>query len=218
MAKRLLPFRQYDEKDVINEFFVDFQLEDQTENPNANGANDNGVLVGDPGLANKHDTINYTYGNSADPRKQHSSPVGRNGYPYPPGYLKPLTNGTQIPVGITLNQTLKYDENGEPLLYNPEKLTELQAVLPYQAVPVATAGIFTLSASAFDAEVDVGDYLTWDLNRTGKFIGFDDVPAFVLGGRQPIAVVLAKGERSSGDAFPGKYYIIKLDIGMAFKF
>lgn len=218
MAKRLLPFRQYDEKDVINEFFVDFQSGDQTENPNANGYNDNGVLVGGPRLTSKRDTINFTYGDSSDPRKRHSSPIGRNGYPYPPGYLKPLIGTTDIPVGITLNQTLKYDENGEPLLYRPEKLTELQAVLPYQAVPIATAGIFTLSESAFVGEPNVGDYLTWSTNGPdrGKFTeyaGFSN-----LLGYKPIAVVLAKGERSSDDAFPGKYYIIKLDTSMAYRF
>lgn len=221
MAKRLLPFRQYDEKDVINEFFMGYGStgggDDGIENPFLNGDNDDGVLVC-PG------TIQYNLGwssgsgdNSWTP-KVHSSPIGRTGFFYNSFVMAP-SSGSVIPIGITLRQTLKYDENGEPLLGRDTKLTELGAVLPYKEVPIATAGIFTLTASAFDAEVDVGDYLTWDLNTTGKFTEFDgNAHPLVLQGRKPIAVVLAKGERSSGDAFPGKYYIIKLDTSMAFKF
>jgi hypothetical protein len=48
-------------------------------------------------------------------------------------------------LGMTLYQTAKNDENGEKLLYNPQKQEELQAMLPGQAVPIATKGIFTLS-------------------------------------------------------------------------
>lgn len=47
--------------------------------------------------------------------------------------------------GITLRSTFAYDENMEKLLYYQRKLEELQAVLPLQAVPVATRGMFTLS-------------------------------------------------------------------------
>lgn len=219
MAKRLLPFRQYDEKDVINEFWMGYGSigggDDGIENPFLNGDNDDGVLV----YPRVQNNLRWSSGASASgwSPKSHSSPIGRTGFFYN-SYVQTVSTSGQTPIGITLRQTLKYDENGEPLLGRDTKLAELGAVLPYKEVPIATAGIFTLTASAFDAEVDVGDYLTWANDRTGKFIGFDDVPAFALLGRQPIAVVLAKGERSSGDAFPGKYYIIKLDIGMAFKF
>ena len=34
------------------------------------------------------------------------------------------------------------DENGELLKYNPRKAAEMQAVIPGQAVPVVTRGIF----------------------------------------------------------------------------
>jgi hypothetical protein len=189
--------------------------ENGIENPFLNGDNDDGVLV----YPSIQRNLYWASGSSASgwSPKVHSSPIGRVGFFYN-SYVQAPYVANNRPIGITLRQTLKYDENGEPLLGRDTKLTELGAVLPYKEVPIATAGIFTLTASAFDAEVDVGDYLTWDLNSTGKFIGFNDVPVFLLGDRKPIAVVLAKGERESDDAFPGKYYIIKLDTGMAFKF
>ena len=54
-------------------------------------------------------------------------------------------------MGITLRETLAYDENGEKLLYYKQKLDEAQAVLPGQTVPVLTRGLVLLSSTAFDA-------------------------------------------------------------------
>ena len=55
-------------------------------------------------------------------------------------------DGTRdIPLGMLLYDVREDDENGEKLLYNPTKQTELQAMLPGQAVPIATKGIFTLA-------------------------------------------------------------------------
>jgi hypothetical protein len=65
---------------------------------------------------------------------------------YPEVNLKVTGAGSGvIPLGTYSFQTAKNDENGEKLLYHPTKQTELQAMLPGQAVPVATKGIFTLS-------------------------------------------------------------------------
>ena len=47
---------------------------------------------------------------------------------------------------MTLYQTAKNDENGEKLLYNPQKQEEKQAMLPGQAVPILTKGIVTLAS------------------------------------------------------------------------
>lgn len=39
----------------------------------------------------------------------------------------------------------EYDENGEPLKYNPRKAAEIEAVISGQAVPIVTKGIFQIS-------------------------------------------------------------------------
>ena len=43
---------------------------------------------------------------------------------------------------MTLYDVKDADENGELLKYNPRKAAEMQAVIPGQAVPVVTKGIF----------------------------------------------------------------------------
>lgn len=48
----------------------------------------------------------------------------------------------ETPVGMMLFDVKDADENGELLKYNPRKAAEMQAVIPGQAVPVVTRGIF----------------------------------------------------------------------------
>lgn len=218
MALRLLPFRQYDEHDVINGFYINpTNAEDAIKNPDLDDINANGVIV----YAQAHDMnldnirfINNPGGNNFLEGKQHSSPVGRNGYPYHHAYVNPVDSHTERPIGITLNQTLTYDENGQPLQYYPQKLDELQAVLPYKPVPIASKGIFTLSSNAFytgDTFAPGTPLMAANAAspKAGIFMNRDEsIPIFR--GEQ-IGVVLATGSRAAGDAYAGNYYIIKLD-------
>lgn len=48
----------------------------------------------------------------------------------------------ETPIGMMLFDVRDTDENGELLKYNPRKAAEMQAVIPGQAVPVVTRGIF----------------------------------------------------------------------------
>jgi len=72
--------------------------------------------------------------------------VGRDQYPRVPITVGAAADGDQ-PLGITLYQTAKVDENGEKLLYYPQKKIETQSVLPGEAVPVLTRGIIAVAAS-----------------------------------------------------------------------
>tara|TARA_Y100000310_G_scaffold84735_1_gene81629 strand:+ start:354 stop:1073 length:720 start_codon:yes stop_codon:yes gene_type:complete len=147
MANRLLPFRQYDENDVIN-LFANVTADDK---PDTNGAGSAGVFVqisngdfsNDPVVYKDHD-LGATYSHT------------KNQYPTVPMKVTAATVGALAGtvIGVTLKQTLVNDENSERLLYNPVKKDELQAVLSGQAVPVATRGIFTLTNDAFDAAAD----------------------------------------------------------------
>ena len=149
MALRILPFRQYSDHDVVNMYAV--VSADVLTSTTDTGAGDAGVFVKVSDGNFDNDPVTY----------QTNSYLGKTDYPfvgttdmYPEVNLK-ITGSTsgEIPLGMTLYQTAKNDENGEKLLYNPQKQEELQAMLPGQAVPVATKGIFTLAAAAFDGGV-----------------------------------------------------------------
>ena len=118
-------------------------------------------------------------------------------------------------LGVTLNQTAKNDENGEKLLYNATKKEELQAVLPGQSVPVATKGIFTFGANAFDANTTFTVGAGIATAAGGKITGVALGTTGQDGVDQVIGTVLGTGERVSQnssltDQFAGKFVIVKL--------
>ncbi len=216
MGLRLLPFRQYSEHDVINIFSLNTGLALTSSADDGNGSN--GVFVKiETGDFNK-DTIVYN----------ESSYLGKTDYPhvfgdmYPQNPLTLTTAGSgDLPLGITLNQTAKEDENGEKLIYNATKKEELQAVLPGQSVPVATKGIFTLSANAFDLNgatllttaYSVGDRITMSTGNAGKITGVAAASSASYTGT--FGSIIGTGIRTSNagitDQFDGNFLVIKLD-------
>jgi len=209
MALRILPFRQYSDHDVVNMYSViDSDVLDST---TGSGAGDAGVFVKVSDGNFDNDPVTY----------QTNNYLGNTDYPflgttemYPEVNLK-ITGSTsgEIPLGLTLYQTAKNDENGEKLLYNPTKQTELQAMLPGQAVPVATKGIFTLSADAFDGAVSdyaPGKGIRTSLVNAGKITG-----ALRADGIHVFGHVLGTGTRSNvgitTDQFSGDYIVVSFD-------
>lgn len=144
MAIRLLPFRQYAEEDVVNLFASSAACASVL----ASDANDGdaGVFVkvsaGDFGA----DPVGYV-DNSSYLGKTDYPFIGRNQYPVVPLKVEAAESGDAC-VGITLLQTAQADENGEKLLYYPQKKLEVQAVLTGEAVPVLGKGIVTLDADS----------------------------------------------------------------------
>lgn len=203
MALRLLPFRQYNEHDVVNMFALNSAS--VLESTTGDGAGSNGVFVKVTDGNLNQDTISY--GSDSYLGKTDYDFVGGDMYPTNPLEVSPATSGT-IPLGLTLNQTAKADENGEKLIYNTTKKEELQAILPGQSVPVATKGIFTLSASAVEGAV------------TGLAIGggFEVAADGVIGpadagSDSSIGTILGTGTRTSQsttDQFVGDYVVVKL--------
>lgn len=55
------------------------------------------------------------------------------------------TGATDYPIGITLFDIRELDENTIPLKYNPRKAAELEACISGQTVPIVTKGIFLYS-------------------------------------------------------------------------
>ena len=142
MATTLRPFRDYDEKDVINLFALNVSSLDSSHNlttwdlrvpsgtlvtMDTNGwrGTDELDMIGSAGdleLAGK--VTSQRYGVAA---KVSVSAAGDR------------------PLGMMLHHVAKYDENGEQLKFNPRKASELEAAIEGQAVPLITRGIFLIS-------------------------------------------------------------------------
>ena len=208
MALRLLPFRQYDEQDVVNMFALPAAAVpvDST----VDGKYSNGVFVkvtsGDLNAEPVAYTTNSYLGDTSAPFLG-----GADMYPANTALQVQAAGVGDSVLGLTLNQTAIADENGEKLLYNTTKKEELQAVLPGQTVPVATKGIFTLGANAIESTAGalvVGQ--GFEVAAPDGSIGpvADPLSADSLG------LVLATGSRASSggltDQFAGDYVVVKL--------
>jgi hypothetical protein len=205
MALRLLPFRQYDEQDVVNLFAL--ANADVLDSTTGDGKGSNGVFV--KVADGNFDQELISYGSN--------SYLGKTDYPFVGSDMYPtvqleVTAAGDAPLGLTLNQTAKADENGEKLLYNTTKKEELQAVLPGQAVPIATKGIFTLGANAIDGGAasifTIGggfEVSTADGKISGLSDALDDAS---------LGMVIGTGSRTNTggltDQFSGDYVVVKL--------
>ena len=208
MGKRLLPFRQYNEHEVVNMF----ALEDASVNESITGfgAGDAGVFV--KVTAANLDLDPVTYGTNSYLGKTDYPFVGANGYPSVSLKVAPAASGDIKPLGITLWETAKYDENGQKLIYYPQKAAENQVLLPGQAVPVAVRGIFTLTSTAISdsAAFAVGSGIKLSATA-GKVTGS------ALTDSATIGTVLATGSRGANgatlpDLYSGKFAVIKLGL------
>ena len=218
MSLRLYPFRQYSESDVINMFASD--TVDATPSTNGNGSA--GVFVKVSAGNLDLDPIQYTATDITNTLGKADYPfLGAAQYPAVPLRFTAATAGEPV-LGITLNQTLAADENGERLLYNPVKRAELQAVLTGQAVPVATKGIFTLADTAIDwvdGSMTVNNHLVISANA-GKVSGLSAATVSpITGTTSIIGRILGTGQRVSqngkSDYFAGtttgKYALVQID-------
>lgn len=138
ITQTLRPFRDYDEKDVINLYtysgsVVDAQYKIQaTKGTIVKIAGDgfrNDVepleMLGNFGAFNVNNWVGQRYGVVP---KVTAGGTGDANY-----------------LGMLLFDVRELDENELPLKYNPRKAAEMEAVLSGQAVPVVTRGIFLYS-------------------------------------------------------------------------
>ena len=221
MANRLLPFRQYNEHFVVNMFALDtakLSLGAVAANTHATaGDHDAGILVKVKGTGAD---LGAGYGGDASLKSYMGATsyphVGFNENPEAFGKFEPA-GGTDVVLGVTLNQTLAYDENGEKMLYYRQKALEHQAVLPGEAVPVLTKGIITVAANGVisGSEPTAGAQVA--LGAGGKFRTATGTANTVVG--TCLAVGDRDGQHDSNAAdywatngSTGGYYIIKLDL------
>lgn len=225
MAIRLLPFRDYDEHDVVNLFksagnlsdFIDLSDSSKRSTPQGDAGVFVTVSAGD--LTGDWDPVDVTSNPASLLGKTDYPHVGRNTYPQAALSVSPTAGtATESCIGITLRQTVARDENGENLLYNPVKKDELFGVLPGEAVPVLSKGLVTLSADALTVAGTVGQVL--QTAADGQVEPVDRGSAT----NQVVGQILAVGDRDDeagsqggtnvfGKAGfqKGAYYIVKID-------
>lgn len=166
MALRILPFRQYNENDVVNLYASDKANTQVTDS----GLGDAGIFV----AVSAGDLTDgpVSYETNAYLGKTDYPFVGADQLPVVTAKVTPATTG-DTPLGVTLAQTAQQDENGEKLIYYPQKQLELQAVHSGQAVPVLTRGIVTLSPAAFDGSIPAPgtNVVTISPDGNGKLTG-----------------------------------------------
>jgi hypothetical protein len=190
--------------------------------PSTNGNGSAGVFVKVSAGNLDLDPIQYTATDITNTLGKADYPfLGAAQYPAVPLRFTAATAGEPV-LGLTLNQTLAADENGERLLYNPVKRAELQAVLTGQAVPVATRGIFTLADTAIDwvdGSMTVNNHLVISANA-GKVSGLAaSTVSPITGSTSIIGRILGTGQRVSqngkSDYFAGtttgKYALVQID-------
>jgi hypothetical protein len=201
---RLLPFRQYDENDVINFYSLDAET----------GEAGSVVKVSSANLDNE--PVQYVERGDSD-SFLNTLGKGLSLYPEVPYKVTKMesTGGNEKALGILLRDVRNKDENGENLLYYPQKKEELQCVVSGEAVPIATKGIFTINTRGLTNGVSptVNQFAVPSLN--GTITGVTSTAATHSQHRShSIGTFIATGNResqgSTTDAFAGAYAILKL--------
>jgi hypothetical protein len=135
MASKLLPFRDYDEHEVINLFKYSgtIPVDQGTIVSVKNGWNQSQEteLLGAVGKSYSN-TVSDRYGVAAS--------------------VTATATGDANPLGMLLHSVKEEDENGEKLIYNPRKVAEMEVVLSGQAVPIVSRGVFLYSGSTIQGQ------------------------------------------------------------------
>tara|TARA_B100000963_G_scaffold67137_2_gene55237 strand:+ start:19984 stop:20613 length:630 start_codon:yes stop_codon:yes gene_type:complete len=201
---RLLPFRQYDENDVINFY----SLDDET------GAAGTVVKISAANLTD--DPVKYVERGDSDSFLNVQAKA-LSLYPEVPYKVTKCddTGAGVKALGIMLRDVRNKDENGENLLYYPQKKEELQAVVSGEAVPVATRGLFTINVKGLSNGVAPAINSHAMPAVDGTITGLADTAAnHHVHHAHSIGTFIATGLRESQggttDAFAGAYAILKL--------
>jgi hypothetical protein len=184
----LLPYRDYDEHDVLSLYSCTIVASKGTLVKPIRSPRDNGG----------------TDSSTAGPLKLSSTGAGAR-YQYAlndlfniVGQVSPVVNynDTPAPIGILLYSVQELDENGEKLIYDPQKAAEKNIVLPNtQAAPILTKGLILINdiditnRGSGGGDPDIGDaayvgnggrIATDGLIVVGKFLSKKDENGYCL--------------------------------------
>lgn len=189
---KMLPFRQYDENDVINMFAYDGSEVGAGSVVKITSAdlNSDAVQYGEGGFLNAIGNATSMY--ASVPHKVQ------------------LADSGDAAIGILLRDVREEDENGEKIRFYPEKKAELQCVASGEAVPVATKGFFSFVDDAFEGGTIPAPMTTLAV-RDGGLLGAAGA------GETSVGMVLATGSREtqgegSADPFEGDYAYVKIEL------
>lgn len=203
---RLLPYREINEHDVINFYSLD------------EATGQAGALVRIKTADLNREPVEYT---TRDDQFGFQNRMGfaTSLYPQVPHKVTKVQGTGDFvsgAIGITLRDVRTVDENGENLLFYPQKRDELQCVVSGQAVPILTRGIVTFNQDAFvngaTARPAVGDWVVPAAD--GQLTGVAPAGQAAYA-RFKVGTVLATGSRESQhtqDSFTGYYAMVKIDI------
>ena len=201
---RLLPFRQYNDSDVIN--FYSYDLE----------TGEAGSVVKVSAADLQDEPVQYVQRGDSD-SWQTTMGNALSMYPEVPYKLTKVSDtGAGVrALGILLRDVRNKDENGENLLYYPRKKEELQCVVSGEAVPVLTRGLLTVNAKALQGGLPpaINSLAISSLNGTLTGVAHDSATA----NQKNVSVgkFIGTGYRESlttTDAFAGSYAILKIEL------
>jgi len=198
---RLLPWRNYDDKDVINEYAFDAGSGEAGTFVKVS----NGDLSQDP----------YEYVNSS--YFVNSMGNARSKYPTVP-YRVTATAGTgdygEV-LGMMLRDYREVDENGEKLHFYAKKKEELQCLLSGEAVPIVTRGMFDVNVRMLEGGVvpNVNDSAV--LGANGQLTGVAPAARSTEQVNATVGKFIGTGFRTgqqTADAFEGPWARLILSI------
>jgi hypothetical protein len=188
----LRPFRDYDEKDVINLFTVTGAALPITKGTL--------VAVGLSGFNNQAEPFEFlgAFGGFNEP----NTVAQRYGT-----VSKAYVAGTgDIPLGMTLFDMREVDENGLLLKYNPRKAAEMEAIISGQTMPIVTRGLFLYSGITGNPAVGANLYV----GPNGTIDDYTDTGVFNVG--QPITPRFARVGKTLGKKDGQGFILIKLEL------
>lgn len=131
MAAKILPFRDYSEHEVLNFFTFNGTIPVTA-----------GTLVKIDGSGMNNDTWKEAK-ILGDAGQAYSNVISKRYGVYP--QVCTLTSNHDTPIGMLLYDVRENDENGEKLIYNPQKAAENNWAISGQAVPILTRGVVLYS-------------------------------------------------------------------------
>jgi hypothetical protein len=218
---------QFDEQDVIGLAALDLNF--VNEKIGDSGTGDAGVLVtisngimqsgagmgdGTPVDFNAPSVMNDYLGEDFNSKGLH---VYGQSYPSVSYTVKPFGDAaTDFALGFTMQQTAKYDENGEKLLYYRDKARAMHIALPGETVRVVTKGLLTFHESAFEvAPTAVGEEVFASDAGNGGEVGKITSSAGAVGPK--VGRVIGMGARTASgnpiaDPLTGGYFLVKVEL------
>jgi hypothetical protein len=191
----LRPYRDYDEKDVLN--FASFSGVLPAYRGTLVKIQQGFVATDEP--IEMLGAVGASYNNTVSQRYGAYAKIA-------------ATTAGEAPLGILLFDVRETDENGELLKFNPRKAMEMDVMLSGQAVPVCTKGTFLYSGTVLGAQTPVphtklyagvsGELTTgqaWGALGSGAITGITSpCVGFCLGGKDTTNAVMVRLDCTAG--------------------